>query len=112
MSEEALAWAPDACTLPTAEKPLRLAEFDRVFATSVRAVEGVTPTRARLDLAADPAVAARVANLVVREAGCCSFFTFSLVATGGGLVLEVAVPPEHVDVLDALVARAAAGGRP
>ena len=83
-----------------------------MFASSVRAVERVTQTRLRLDLAANPAVAARVANLVVRETGCCSFFTFNLVATGGALALEVAVPPGHVDVLDALVERAAAGARP
>jgi hypothetical protein len=24
-------WAPDACTLPTAERPLRVAEFDDLF---------------------------------------------------------------------------------
>ena len=29
----------DACTLPTAERPLRLAEFDELFATAVRRVE-------------------------------------------------------------------------
>ena len=106
MTEKALAWAPDACTLPTAEQPLRLAEFDRVFASSVRAVDRTSETRARLELVPNPAVAARAANLMVRETGCCSFFTFSLVATGGGLALEVAVPPEHVEVLDALIERA------
>jgi hypothetical protein len=33
-------WAPvDACTLPTADQPLRVAEWDDLFATSLRAVE-------------------------------------------------------------------------
>lgn len=115
MSEISLvdeSWVPDACTLPTAERPLRLAEFDELFATAVRAVDRVEGVRLRLDLAAEPGVAARVADLVVRETACCSFFTFSLVATGGGLELEVAVPPAHVDVLDALAERAVAGVRP
>lgn len=29
---------PAACTLPTAERPLRLAEFEELFATAVRGV--------------------------------------------------------------------------
>ncbi|MFD6394998.1 hypothetical protein [Nocardia sp. NPDC060259] len=28
-------WVPDACTLPTVEQPIRVAEFDRFFAESV-----------------------------------------------------------------------------
>ena len=40
MSEE---WAPDACTLPTAERPPRVAEFDQLFAFVVR-VERRKPT--------------------------------------------------------------------
>jgi hypothetical protein len=35
---------PDACTLPTAEQPLRLAEFDELFATAVRRVDTVSTT--------------------------------------------------------------------
>jgi hypothetical protein len=30
-------WTPDACTLPTADRPLRVAEFDELFAFVVRA---------------------------------------------------------------------------
>ena len=41
---------PDACTLPTVDRPLRLAEFDDLFATAVRDVTAVTQTRARLRL--------------------------------------------------------------
>jgi hypothetical protein len=54
-----LDWVPAACTLPTAEQPLRVAEFDDLFATSVRAVDRVGPTVLRLD-----AVAARVASMI------------------------------------------------
>jgi hypothetical protein len=102
-------WVPEACTLPTVERPLRLAEFDELFTTSVLSVERLDPARLRLDLEPDASVAARAADLVVRETGCCSFFTFTLTATGGTVQLDVAVPAAQVDVLDALADRAAAG---
>lgn len=54
-------------------------------------------------------MAARVADLLVRETDCCSFFTFTLTATDGTLLLEVAVPPAHVEVLDAIADGVAAG---
>jgi hypothetical protein len=97
---------PDACTLPTARRPLRLAEFDDLFATSVLSVDRVEPLRVRLDLRPDPDVAAQAADLVVRETHCCSFFTFTLAATGGRLSLEIAVPAEHGEVLEAMATRA------
>ncbi|MFF3771948.1 hypothetical protein [Streptomyces sp. NPDC002232] len=47
-----------------------------------------------------------------REAGCCSFFTFTVTLGEDGLVgLDIAVDREHAAVLDALAARTAAGGR-
>jgi len=103
-------WAPDACTLPTAEQPVRVAEFDRLFADS-RAVHRVSPTVARLTL--DPGAADRARELAARESECCSFFRFDLdipVGTGArqrcGVTLRVTVPPAHVAVLDAWTARA------
>ncbi|MFJ8581105.1 hypothetical protein [Micromonospora sp. NPDC093277] len=104
-------WVPQACTLPTAEQPLRLAEFGELWASAVVGMERVDRLRVRLELRAEPAVAGRAADLMVRENRCCSFFTFSLITNGGRLALEVAVPAGHVDVLDALVARAVSGGR-
>ncbi|BCB88279.1 hypothetical protein [Phytohabitans suffuscus] len=104
-----LTWAPDACTLPTPERPTRLAEFDDLFATAVRGVERPSPIRARFAL--DPAAAARAAGLAVRESECCSFFTFTLGVTGGEVTLDVAVPERYRDVLDALAGRASAGMR-
>src|SRR5690242_1648595 len=104
----------EACTLPTPDRPLRAAEFDDLFA-HVRRVERPAPTRLRLEFAEDlvdpPAVAARAADLAVRETACCSFFTFTLAVTGAGTSLEVAVPAGQVAVLDALATRAA-GARP
>jgi hypothetical protein len=96
----------DACTLPTAEQPVRLAEFDDLFATAVRGVHRTSPTSVRLQLRPEPAVAARAADLVVRETQCCSFFTFTMAASGGQLSLEATVPAQYADVLEALAARA------
>lgn len=107
MSERS--WAPDACTLPTVDRPLRLAEFDDLFAQSVLAADRVDATRLRLELEPEPGVAAQAADLVVRETECCSFFTFTLKATGGTVLLDVAVPAAQVEVLDGLAVRAAAG---
>ncbi len=98
---------PQSCTLPTAEQPLRVAEFNDLFAT-VRSVATDEPGRVSLDLDPDPANAARAAELVTRETACCSFFTFALVATGGALRLDVTVPLAQYDVLAALAHQAAA----
>jgi hypothetical protein len=93
---------PDSCTLPTAERPLRLAEFDALFATSVRDVRSLSPTHARIRLAGvDPAL---VRDLAGRESECCSFFTFTIFEDP--LTLEVEVPPSYAGVLDSLVQRA------
>jgi thioredoxin-like negative regulator of GroEL len=102
--------APDACTLPTAEQPLRVAEFDDLF-TAVTWVDRPETTRLLLGLPSDPAVAARAADLAMRESGCCSFFTFALTVSGARLQLEVTVPEARTDVLDGLAARTAVGAR-
>ncbi|MGI5170904.1 hypothetical protein ACQEU3_41785 [Spirillospora sp. CA-253888] len=109
-------WAPQACTLPTAERPLREAEFDALFAEAVTEVRRGASGRVRLRLRAEPHVAGRAAELAVRETGCCSFFTFTLTATGGELALEVSAADQHAEVVAALAERArevagAAGGR-
>lgn len=101
---------PDACTLPTAARPLRLAEFDALFATAVDEVRQVDPTHARLRLAGPAGLAAAVRDLTARETGCCSFFVFTVAAEpaadGEVVVLDVQVPAEHADVLASLAQRA------
>jgi hypothetical protein len=101
------AWVPQACTLPTAEQPLRVAEFDELFATSLRRLDRTEATCLKMQLDPTPDVAARTADLGMRETGCCSFFTFTLVATGGELQLDITVPVTQTAVLYALQARAA-----
>ena len=101
-------WAPAACTLPTSERPLRAADFDAVFAATVRGLDRIGPTRLRLDLEPSPEAAARTAELAVAETGCCSFFTFALTVTVGALTLDVTVPQQYAPVLAALADRAGA----
>ena len=95
----------DLCTLPTAEQPLRLAEWDDLFTNAAVSAEMIEPQRAKVTLRAQHDLAARTADLAVRETECCSFFTFTLTATGGRLDLEIMVPPAQTAVLDALVSR-------
>jgi hypothetical protein len=100
---------PDACTLPTAERPLRLAEFDELFASAVRHVETVSPTHARMRMTGTAELAATVRDLAARETECCSFFTFAVTseaADGAALTLEVTVPAAYTDVLASLTKRA------
>lgn len=102
---------PDACTLPTPDRPLRVAEFDDLFATAVRQVWPVAAHHLRLALAGPVGLAARVRDLVAREAQCCSFFTFTVTpqpaGEGEALTLDVEVPPRYTEVLASLVQLAA-----
>jgi hypothetical protein len=106
------AWVPvESCTLPTAEQPLRVAAFDELFASSLRAVEHphASAARVRLVLDGDETLAARVQRLADAETACCSFFTFTLTplaASTTRIALDIAVPRERSDVLAALVQRA------
>lgn len=97
-------WVPDACTLPSVEQPIRVAEFDRFFAESVRRTRRPDPTRLELLLSADADAAGR--DLAARETSCCSFFTFGFETTDVGTVMQVAVPSAYVEVLDAFASRA------
>lgn len=97
---------PDACTLPTAEQPVRLAEFDELFATFVREVEQPDATHARLRMTGPEGLAARVRDLAARETECCSFFTFTTTVDGDSVLLDIEVPPAYADVLTALAQRA------
>lgn len=105
-------WVPDSCTLPTAERPVRVAEFDRFFAQSVRHTHRPARTRLDLVLAGDAEPAGR--DLAARESACCSFFAFTFDTTETGPVMHIEVPEAQVDVLDALAVRVDAsigGGR-
>jgi hypothetical protein len=84
------------------------AEWGDLFGTDVLEIRRVNPTSARLVLRPDPRVAARAADLAVRETQCCSFFVFSQIASGGTLTVEIVVPPGQLAALDALLGLAPA----
>jgi hypothetical protein len=111
MTENLLAdddWVPAACTLPTAEQPLRRAQFDGLFAEDVISVNQMSPLEVRFELRADSEVAARAASLAAKETGCCSFFTFGLTITDGTISMAISTAPAHATVLAAHGARAQA----
>jgi hypothetical protein len=97
-------WAPDACTLPTPERPLRVAEFDDLFAQVVR-MQRPEPTRLELVLPREIEATAR--DLARRESECCSFFAFEFEPAGDDVVMRIGVPHQQVEVLDAIQARIA-----
>ena len=103
-----LGWTDvEACTLPTAERPLRQREFDELFATALRSIEHHDETRARLRLAGGSDLSQRTQRVADAETSCCSFFTFGVTALGEGQVaLDIEVPPAFADVLAGLVGRA------
>ncbi|MGC4940008.1 hypothetical protein [Kribbella sp. DT2] len=105
-SSTGLDWVPASCTLPTVEQPIRVAEFDNLFRTSVRGAERLGPTTLRLDVAADAEAHAR--DLAGRESSCCSFFGFDFGPAGDVVEMTVTVPATHVAVLDAFATRATA----
>jgi hypothetical protein len=112
MTDKDPGWVAEACTLPTAERPLRLAEFDELFTTAVHDVEVLDPTRVRMRLAGPAGLAATVRDLAARESECCSFFTFTIgtgpAGDGAAVVLDIEVPPAYAEVLDSLAQRASA----
>jgi hypothetical protein len=101
-----MAWVPPSCTLPTAERPVRVAEFDALLAVAVRPAERLSPTRLRIHLPGGPIAEITTRDLVAREARCCSFFAFDVRASPAATVLEIQVPDGQVAVLDALQQRA------
>ncbi len=107
MTDALEVWAPEACTLPVAERPLRVEEFDQLFAHGLVDQDRVSPTMLRWTLDARAEPVAR--DLTRRETACCSFFTFDFRRDGNAVLLDVQVPPAQVTVLDALAARASIG---
>lgn len=103
---------PEACTLPTAAQPLRVAEFDALFATAVRSVERRDGRHVRMQLTGEKGLEATVRDLTTRENACCGFFGFTITpveaAAGEAVTLDIEVPANYIDVLDGLAAMAVA----
>ena len=101
---------PAACTLPTTERPLRLADFDQLLAAALREVESVAAGHVRIRLTGPVGLEAWVRDLAARETECCSFFAFTVsaqpTADGEHVTVDVRVPAPYADVLESLVERA------
>ncbi|HEX5967043.1 MAG TPA: hypothetical protein VFY88_01095 [Intrasporangium sp.] len=98
----------EACTLPTAERPTRSAEWGSLF-REVLATESLGAQRGRLVFHEDAALETRVRDLASKETSCCSFFTFEFgagvdAAGAGTMTLDVRVPPSQSAVLEAFIA--------
>ncbi|MGW7428201.1 hypothetical protein ACWGIN_01495 [Streptomyces sp. NPDC054861] len=104
------AWAPHSCTLPTEKRPLRMAEWDALFAGRLTSLSKPEPLWLHVELAAGQGVETQVRDLVDREGGCCSFFSFTVTPGEAAIGLDIHVDPAHEAVLEALAARTAAGG--
>ncbi len=100
-------WVPRSCTLPAGERPLRVAEWDALFAERLASLSRPLLLRLRLDLADGPGVEERTRDLVARESSCCSFFGFAITPGEGLIHLDISVDAAHAAVLDALAARTA-----
>ncbi|MFJ8637389.1 hypothetical protein [Streptomyces sp. NPDC093568] len=102
-----MTWVPTACTLPTAEQPLRVAEFDALFSDTLTSASTPAPTRVQFVLDDDEATEERARELAARETECCSFFTFGFDRDSDGrLLMGITVPEAHSAVLAALADRA------
>jgi hypothetical protein len=99
-----LTWVPTSCTLPTVEQPFRVAEFDDLLATAVRAAQRLAPTTLRLTL--DATAEGQAKDLARRESSCCSFFDFEFTPPNADtLTLDITVPAAYAEVLDAFASR-------
>lgn len=98
---------PDACTLPTAEQPLRQAEFAALFRSALRGQDRLSRNHLRLTLTGGDELADTVRDLAGREQECCSFFEFTVRPRADLVVLDIEVPAGQASVLDGLSALAA-----
>jgi hypothetical protein len=95
-------WAPESCTLPQPDRPMRVAEFDDLFAIALRS-DRLAPTRLEIVLPDTAESTAR--DLADRETQCCSFFAFDFEPLGDNVVMRIGVSPSRTEVLDSLEAR-------
>ncbi|MGW0640203.1 hypothetical protein [Nocardia salmonicida] len=89
------------------QQPIRVAEFDRLFADAVHSTTRPSPRRLDLSLDADAEAVGR--DLASRESSCCSFFTFD--TTGTSILMQVGVPAAYIEILDAFATRVEAAAR-
>lgn len=92
--------APATCTLSPVDASDRSSAWVELLGRGVERER--TPAGGHVRLPQDPAIAARAAELAVREVDCCAFFSFALTVEAGGVWLDVTAPAEGRDLLDSL----------
>lgn len=103
---------PKACTLPSADRPLRLAEFASLFANHLLEAAWLDDRTAVFLLVGDHDLPMLVRDLAARETECCSFFAFDVQeADHGQVALRVQVPRRQRPVLRAMVDASARAAR-
>ncbi|MDQ2708589.1 MAG: hypothetical protein M3Z25_13540 [Actinomycetota bacterium] len=90
---------PSCCTLPSAQRPVRLAEFEVLFAHAVSA-QHLNAQHLRVSFA--DTTEATVRDLAARESSCCSFFEFTVTSADDRVLFDVDVPAPRCEVLDGL----------
>jgi hypothetical protein len=91
---------PIACTLDATEHVDRTAAWADLLAGVVH--REPTANGMRLQFPSDPALVGRVADMLVREADCCAFFSFAITVEHEGVWLDVAAPADGLDVVTRL----------
>jgi DNA-binding transcriptional MerR regulator len=91
---------PIACSLDAGAVPGRLAAWQAALA-HVRARHELPGGGLRLELDEDADLPG-LAELVVAEQGCCTFFSFAVTVDGRGTGLEIRAPEEAADLLTSL----------
>lgn len=94
----------DACTLPVADRPIRLAEFEALVVPAVRRVDRHGRT-VRMHLSGTDGLFDKVHDLAEREMSCCSFFAFAIEGTDQDLTVDISAPPARQEILDDLLRR-------
>jgi len=98
----------DFCTLPTAALPERATEFGELFQRQIAPPYWIDSQHVEFTLAGVDDLHHQVLDLVARESACCSFFDFLITQEPRQapplppLVLQVGVPANRHDVLEAL----------
>jgi hypothetical protein len=94
-----------ACTLPGADVPGRLEDWQQILAE----VTDRAPTAdGGLRLALSPAVPLdELTRLAAAEQDCCTFFSFTITIDHRGVALEVRAPTGATDVVTAVFGAAA-----
>ena len=98
-----LTWVPSSCILPSAEHPVRIAEFAALFARA-RAVRRVSNQHLRVSFVSADTTAMVVRELAGRESVCCSFFEFTVTSDAEQVALDVVVSAVRSEVLNGLAA--------